>query len=60
MARSHGRGWRGQVPNEEVPYHKHSVQDVMIEDLQRQVAELTQCLAAQNLEMHRDIDGSDS
>jgi hypothetical protein len=32
------------------------MQDVMIEDLQRQVVELTQCLAAQNLEMYCDID----
>jgi len=46
----------GQVPNEEVPYHEHNVQDVMIEDLQRQVAELTQRLAAQNMEMHCNID----
>jgi hypothetical protein len=40
-----GRGWRGQVPNEEVPYHEHSVQNMMIEDLQRHVVELTQHLA---------------
>jgi len=32
----------------------------MIEDLQRQAAELTQYLAAQNMEMYRDIDGRDS
>jgi hypothetical protein len=41
-----GHGWRGQVSNEEVPYHERSVQDVMIEDLQRQVAELTHRLAS--------------
>jgi hypothetical protein len=32
----------------------------MIEDLQRQVAELTQCLAAQKLEMYCDVDGRNS
>jgi len=40
-----GRGHRGQVPNEEVSYHECSIQDVMIEDLYRQVAELIQSLA---------------
>jgi molybdopterin-guanine dinucleotide biosynthesis protein A len=55
-----GRGQRGQVPKEEVPYHEHNIQDVMIEDLQRQVAELTQRLAAQSLEMYCDIDGRNS
>jgi hypothetical protein len=34
-------GWRGQVPNEEVSYHDCNVRDMTIEDLQRQVAELT-------------------
>jgi hypothetical protein len=28
-----GRGRRGQVPNEEVSYHKRDVQNVTIEDL---------------------------
>jgi hypothetical protein len=46
--------------NEDVPYHERNVQDVMIEDLQRQVAELIEHLAMQNLEMHHDIDGHDS
>jgi hypothetical protein len=55
-----GRGWHGQVPNEEVLYHKRSVQDVMIEDLQRQVAELIQRLVAQNFVKYRNIDGCDS
>jgi hypothetical protein len=55
-----GHGQRGQVSNEEVPYHACSVQDVMIEDLQRQVAELTQRLATQNLEMYSDVDGRNS
>jgi hypothetical protein len=32
----------------------------MIEDLQRQVAKLTQRRAAQNMEMYRNIDGYDS
>jgi hypothetical protein len=50
----------GQISNDEVPYHEHSIQDVMIEDLQRQIAELIQCLAAQNLEMYCDIDGCNS
>jgi hypothetical protein len=36
-----GRGGHcGQVPNEEAPHRDRNVQDVMIEDLQRQVAEL--------------------
>jgi hypothetical protein len=60
MAGGHGRGWCGQVPNEEVPYHKCDVQDVTIEDLQRQVAELTQRLAVQNLERDREMDDRDS
>jgi hypothetical protein len=37
--RGHG-GHHGQVPNEEAPHRDCNVQDVMIEDLQRQVAEL--------------------
>jgi hypothetical protein len=55
-----GCGWRGQVINEEVSYHKCDVQDVTIEDLQRQVAELTQRLAAQNMEINCNIDGRNS
>lgn len=50
-----GRGRRGQVPDEEVPYRDRNVQDVLVEDLQRQVAELTQRLVAQdfgNVEGH--------
>jgi hypothetical protein len=54
------RGWSRQVLNEEVTYHEHSVQDIMIEDLQRQVAELTQRLAAQNTEINCNIDGRNS
>jgi hypothetical protein len=38
MAGGRGRGRRGQVPNEEVPYHERNVRDVTIEDLARQVA----------------------
>ena len=53
MAGGRGRGQRGQVPNEEVPYHERNVRDVMIEDLERQVAELTQHLEVQNLERDR-------
>jgi hypothetical protein len=53
-------GQCGQVPNEEVPYHECSIQDVMIEDLQRQVVELTQSLAAQYLEMYCYIDSHNS
>ena len=60
MAGGCGRGRRGQVLKEEVPYHERNIQDMMIEDLQRQVAELTQHLAAQNLEMYCDIDGRNS
>jgi hypothetical protein len=55
-----GRSQCGQVPKEEVPYHERNIQDMMIEDLQRQVAELTQRLAVQNLEMYCDIDGRNS
>jgi hypothetical protein len=55
-----GRGQRGQVLNEEFPYPEHNIQDMMIEDLQRQVAELTQRLAIQNLEMYCDIDDRNS
>ncbi|KAE8696147.1 putative CCCH-type zinc finger family protein [Hibiscus syriacus] len=50
MAGGRGRGRREQVPNEEAQRRDRSVQDVMIADLQRQVAELTQRLAAQDLE----------
>jgi hypothetical protein len=46
-----GRGWHGQVSNEEVSYHECCLQDV-----QGQFAELTQRLAAQNMEMYRNID----
>ncbi|KAE8699360.1 putative CCCH-type zinc finger family protein [Hibiscus syriacus] len=45
-----GRGRREQVPNEEAKCRDRNVQDVMIVDLQRQVAELTQRLAAQDFE----------
>ncbi|KAE8671130.1 ABC transporter C family member 10-like [Hibiscus syriacus] len=45
-----GRGRREQVPNEETQRHDRNVQDVMIADLQRQVAELTQRLAVQDFE----------
>jgi hypothetical protein len=56
--RGHG-GRRGQVPNEEAPHRDHNVQDVMIEDLQRQVAELAQRLAVQEFG-NREIENSDS
>jgi hypothetical protein len=56
-----GRGGRrGQVPNEEALHHDCNVQDVMIEDLQRQVAELTQRLATQNMGTECDIDSRNS
>jgi hypothetical protein len=58
--RSHG-GRREQVPNEEAPHHVRNVQDMMIEDLQRQVAELAQGLVAQevgNREMNSDSDST--
>lgn len=61
MTGGRSRGWSGQVRNEEVSYHERSVQDLMIEDLQRlQVAELTQRLVVQNIEMYRDISDRDS
>ncbi|KAE8710906.1 putative CCCH-type zinc finger family protein [Hibiscus syriacus] len=50
MAGGRGRGRREQVPNEEAQHRDRNVQDVMIADLQRQVAELTQRLAAQDFE----------
>ncbi|KAE8730445.1 ABC transporter G family member 6 [Hibiscus syriacus] len=50
MAGGRGRGRREQVPNEEAQRRDRSVQDVMIADLQRQVAELTQRLTAQDFE----------
>ncbi|KAE8681373.1 putative CCCH-type zinc finger family protein [Hibiscus syriacus] len=50
MAGGRGRGRREQVPNEEAQRRDRSVQDVMIANLQRQVAELTQRLAARDLE----------
>ncbi|KAE8672958.1 putative CCCH-type zinc finger family protein [Hibiscus syriacus] len=50
MAGGRGRGRREQVPNEEAQRRDRNVQDVMIADLQRQVAELTQRLAAQDFE----------
>jgi hypothetical protein len=60
MAGGRGRGGRrGQVPNEEAPHRDRSVQDVMIEDLQRQVAELAQRLAVQEFG-NREIKNSDS
>ncbi|XP_068638533.1 uncharacterized protein [Aristolochia californica] len=43
-----GRGRRGQHQNEEAPFRGRNLQNVVIEDLQRQVAELTQRLAAQD------------
>jgi hypothetical protein len=61
MAGGRGRGGRrGQVPNEEALHHNRNVQDVMIEDLHMQVAELTQRLAAQNMDTKCDIDGYNS
>jgi hypothetical protein len=54
-----GHGWRGQVPNYEVSYHEHNVQDVMIKYLQRQVVELTHCLTPQHMKMNYNIDGCD-
>jgi len=56
--RGHG-GRRGQVPNEEAPHRDCNIQDMMIEDLQRQVAELTQRLAAQEVG-NREMENSDS
>jgi hypothetical protein len=59
MAGGYGRsGRRAQVLNEEAPHHDRNVQDVMIEDLQRQVAELAQHLAAQEVG-NREMENSD-
>lgn len=57
MTRGHGRC--EQIPNEKVPNHERSIQDMMIEDLQRQVAELTRHLTTQNL-YDREMDDRDS
>jgi hypothetical protein len=56
--RGHG-GRRWQVPNEEALHRDRNVQDMMIEGLQRQVAELTQRLAAQEVG-NREMENSDS
>ncbi|XP_022897834.1 uncharacterized protein LOC111411547 [Olea europaea var. sylvestris] len=58
MVGGRGRGRRGQVSIEEVPHRDRNIQDVTIEDLQRQVAELTQCLAEQEFGNH-DVEGLD-
>ncbi|KAE8655337.1 putative Serine-threonine protein kinase, plant-type [Hibiscus syriacus] len=50
MAGGRGRGRREKVPNEEAQRRDRNVQDMMIADLQRQVTELTQRLAAQDFE----------
>jgi hypothetical protein len=48
---SMARGRGGQVPNEKALHRDHNVQDVMIEDLQRQVAELTQPSGARSRQL---------
>lgn len=55
MVGSRGRCGQVLILNQEVSYCERSVQDVMIEDLQRQVAELTQHLA-QTMELKRNTD----
>jgi hypothetical protein len=60
MTGGHDRGWHEHVLNERVPYHERSVQNVIVEDLQRQVAELTQRLAGQNMEKNCNINGHNS
>ncbi|KAE8701689.1 hypothetical protein F3Y22_tig00110515pilonHSYRG00071 [Hibiscus syriacus] len=50
MVGGRGRGRREQVPNEEAQRRDRSVQDTMIANLHRQVAELTQRLVAQDFE----------
>lgn len=44
MVGRRGCDHRGRVPLEEVPHYDRNVQDMMIEDFYRQVAELTQHL----------------
>jgi hypothetical protein len=60
MTGDFGRGSCRHDLNEKVSYHERSVQDVIIEELQRQVVELTQHLAVQNIEMYCNIDRRDS
>ncbi|KAE8729833.1 hypothetical protein F3Y22_tig00003151pilonHSYRG00058 [Hibiscus syriacus] len=57
MAEGRGRGRREQVSNEEAQHRDHSVQDAMIADLQRQVAELTQRLAHRGREEYHGDQG---
>ncbi len=59
MTSGRSRGWHRQVLNEEVPYHESNIQDMMIEDLQRQVMQLIPRLAMRNMELHCDIDNRD-
>ncbi|XP_022862403.1 uncharacterized protein LOC111382607 [Olea europaea var. sylvestris] len=59
MVGGRGRGLRGQVPIEEVQHRDRNIQDVTIEDLQRQLVELTQRLAEQEFGNH-DVEGHDS
>ncbi|KAJ6698654.1 hypothetical protein OIU79_012033 [Salix purpurea] len=59
MAGDRGRGRHGLIPVKEVHHHDRNLQEEIIADLQRQVAELTQRLAAQNFEKH-ETTGHDS
>jgi hypothetical protein len=60
MVGGRARGGRhGQFPNEEAPHRDRNIQDVMIEDLQRQVAELAQRLVVQEFG-NREMENSDS
>ncbi|KAG5235487.1 CCCH-type zinc finger family protein [Salix suchowensis] len=60
MAGRRGRERCGLVRNEEVQHHDRIIQEEHIADLQRQVAELTQRLAAQDLENEITDHDSDS
>lgn len=58
MVGGRGRGHCGQVLIEKVPHHDHNFQDVMIEDLWRQVVKLTQRLVEQDFDNH-EVEGHD-
>ena len=59
MAGDRGRGRHGLIPVKEVQHHDRNLQEKIMADVQRQVTELTQSLAAQNFEK-QETTGHDS